>query len=57
MVTRLSRIPFAVALYLDEAYPDYPTLFSGEGEAMNRFIERWSRLDLHGGLGRAVTAA
>ncbi|MEO5758244.1 MAG: glutathione S-transferase family protein [Mesorhizobium sp.] len=39
---------FAVALYLDEAYPDRPTLFGGEGgKAMARFIERWSQLTLH----------
>ncbi|MDX8460758.1 glutathione S-transferase family protein [Mesorhizobium humile] len=39
---------FAIALYLDEAYPDRPTLFSGEGgKAMARFIERWSQLTIH----------
>ncbi len=39
---------FAIALYLDEAYPDRPTLFSGAGgKAMARFIERWSQLTIH----------
>ena len=39
---------FAIALYLDEAYPDRPTLFGGEGgKAMARFIERWSQLTVH----------
>jgi glutathione S-transferase len=39
---------FAIALYLDEAYPELPTLFSGEGgKAMARFIERWSQLTIH----------
>ncbi|TPI43232.1 glutathione S-transferase family protein [Mesorhizobium sp. B2-9-1] len=39
---------FAIALYLDEAYPERPTLFSGEGgKAMARFIERWSQLTIH----------
>ncbi|MBN9218742.1 MAG: glutathione S-transferase family protein [Mesorhizobium sp.] len=39
---------FAIALYLDEAYPDRPTLFGGEGgKAMARFIERWSQLTIH----------
>ncbi|MDF3153089.1 glutathione S-transferase family protein [Mesorhizobium sp. XAP10] len=39
---------FAIALYLDEAYPDRPTLFGGEGgEAMARFIERWSQVTIH----------
>src|SRR5262245_16396225 len=39
---------FAIALYLEEAYPDRPTLFGGEGgKAMARFIERWSQTILH----------
>jgi glutathione S-transferase len=39
---------FAIALYLDEAYPDRPTLFAGEGgKAMARFVERWSQTILH----------
>ncbi len=43
---------FAIALYLDEAYPDRPTLFGGEGgKAEARFIERWSQTQLHPFLG------
>jgi glutathione S-transferase len=39
---------FAIALYLDEAYPGRPTLFGGEGgKAMARFIERWSQFTIH----------
>jgi glutathione S-transferase len=39
---------FAIALYLDEAYPERPTLFGGEGgKAMARFVERWSQLTIH----------
>ncbi|WP_296736263.1 glutathione S-transferase family protein [Mesorhizobium sp.] len=39
---------FAIALYLDETYPDRPTLFGGEGgKATARFIERWSQLTIH----------
>ncbi|MCV3210269.1 glutathione S-transferase family protein [Mesorhizobium sp. YC-39] len=39
---------FAIALYLDEAYPERPTLFAGDGgKAMARFIERWSQLTIH----------
>jgi glutathione S-transferase len=39
---------FAIALYLDEAYPDRPTLFGGDGgKAMARFVERWSQLTIH----------
>jgi glutathione S-transferase len=46
---------FAIALYLEEAYPDRPTLFGGEGgKAMARFIERWSQLTIHSYLGSAA---
>lgn len=46
---------FAIALYLERAYPDRPSLFGGEGgEAMARFIERWSQLTLHPYLGVAA---
>jgi glutathione S-transferase len=39
---------FAIALYLEDAYPERPTLFSGDGgKAMARFIERWSQLTIH----------
>lgn len=46
---------FAIALYLDEAYPDRPTLFGGDGgEALARFVERWSQVTLHTYLGAAA---
>lgn len=39
---------FTIALYLEDAYPDRPTLFGGEGgKAMARFVERWSQTILH----------
>lgn len=39
---------FAIALYLEEAYPEQPSLFEGPGGmAHARFIERWSQLTLH----------
>ncbi|TIM16625.1 MAG: glutathione S-transferase family protein [Mesorhizobium sp.] len=39
---------FAIAPYLDEAYPERPTLFCGDGgKAMARFVERWSQLTIH----------
>lgn len=39
---------FTIALYLDDAYPERPSLFGGEGgKAMARFIERWSQLTIH----------
>lgn len=46
---------FAIALYLEETYPDRPTLFGGEGgKAMARFVERWSQTQLHPFLGSAA---
>ena len=46
---------FDIALHLDEAYPDRPTLFGGEGgKTMARFIERWSQLTVHPFLGAAA---
>lgn len=46
---------FAIALYLDDAYPDRPTLFGGEGgKALARFVERWSQLTVHPYLGAAA---
>lgn len=49
---------FAIALYLEQAYPDRPTLFGGKGgEAHARFIERWSQLTIHPYLGVAALTA
>ena len=46
---------FDIALYLDDAYPERPTLFCGDGgKAMARFIERWSQLTIHPYLGAAA---
>jgi glutathione S-transferase len=46
---------FAIAQYLEQKYPDRPTLFGGEGGvAMARFIERWSQLTVHPYLGAAA---
>ncbi|AMM84675.1 glutathione S-transferase family protein [Martelella sp. AD-3] len=39
---------FAIAIYLEQTYPDRPSLFSGEGGlAMARFVEAWSQATLH----------
>lgn len=39
---------FAIALYLEDRYPDRPSLFKGEGgRAMARFVEGWSQMTLH----------
>ena len=45
---RLVRDSFEIALYLDEAYPDLPTLFGGEGgKALSRFVESFSQMIIH----------
>ena len=52
---RLITDSFAIALYLDEAYPASPSLFGGEGgRAMARFVERWTNLTVHAYVGQAV---
>lgn len=52
---RIVADSFAIALYLEDAYPERPTLFGGEGgKAMARFIERWSQLTVHPYLGSAA---
>ncbi|WP_085025105.1 glutathione S-transferase family protein [Ensifer aridi] len=39
---------FDIAVYLEGAYPERPTLFAGEGgKAMARFVEGWSQMTLH----------
>lgn len=39
---------FAIAEYLDAAYPDRPTLFGGEGgRALSRFVESWTQRTIH----------
>ncbi len=44
----LIRDSFDIALYLDERYPDRPTLFGGEGgKALSRFVERFSQTIVH----------
>lgn len=49
---------FAIALYLEEAYPERPTLFGGRGgEALARFVERWTQTTVHPYLGVTALAA
>ena len=39
---------FAIALYLEEAYPDRPSLFGGEGgKALSRMVEGYSQMVIH----------
>jgi glutathione S-transferase len=50
---RLVRDSFDIALYLEEAYPDRPTLFGGEGgKALSRFVEGVSQTLVHPVLSR-----
>ncbi len=42
---------FMIAAYLEETYPDKPSLFGGDGgQAMARFVESWSQSTLHAAL-------
>jgi glutathione S-transferase len=44
----LIRDSFEIALYLEDRYPDRPTLFGGEGgKALSRFVERFSQTIVH----------
>ncbi|WP_275790199.1 glutathione S-transferase family protein [Pararhizobium gei] len=51
----LVKDSFDIALYLEHAYPDRPSLFGGKGgEAMARFVESWSQTTLHTTLMRII---
>ncbi|HYZ34137.1 MAG TPA: glutathione S-transferase family protein [Crenalkalicoccus sp.] len=46
-----------IAEYLEEAYPDRPSLFGGEGgRQAARFIGAWTEATLHAGVSRLVLA-
>lgn len=52
---RLVVDSFAIAEYLDETYPDRPSLFGGEGgRAACRFIEAWSQTQIHTSITRII---
>lgn len=54
---RLVRDSFDIAVYLEETYPDRPSLFGGAGGlAAARFIETWSRVVVHMGLTGLIVA-
>src|SRR5579884_4031061 len=45
----------AIADYLEQAYPDRPSLFGGEtGRALTRFVQNWTETVVHIGLIRLV---
>lgn len=44
---------FAIAEYLEETYPEQPSLFGGEGgRALCRFVEAWSQNVIHAAISR-----
>ncbi|MEX6505528.1 glutathione S-transferase family protein [Jiella sp. M17.18] len=48
---RMVADSFLIAEYLEEAYPDAPTLFGGEGgRRLARFVEAWSTATIHAAL-------
>ena len=52
---RLIPDSFAIALHLEETYPDRPSLFGGEGgKATARFIESWTQTVLQAALIRII---
>jgi glutathione S-transferase len=45
---RLVSDSFDIALYLEEAYPEWPSLFNGEGgKALSRMVEGYSQMIIH----------
>jgi glutathione S-transferase len=45
---KLVRESFDIALYLEDTYPDRPSLFGGEGgKAEARFVEAWALTQIH----------
>ncbi len=53
----LIRESFDIALHLERVYPDRPSLFGGPGgEAMARFVERWTQFILQAALLKMIVA-
>ncbi len=53
----LIRESFDIALHLERKYPDRPTLFGGPGgEAIARFVERWTQFVVQAALLRLIVA-
>jgi glutathione S-transferase len=52
---KLVRDSFDIAIYLEETYPERPSLFRGKGgEAHARFVESWSLNEVHPALTRLI---
>jgi glutathione S-transferase len=48
---------WAIALHLEEAYPDRPSLFGGPAAiAVTRFLNNWADTTLHGGMIRLIVS-
>lgn len=53
----LVRDSFHIALYLEDAFPERPTLFGGEGgKTLSRFVERFSQSVIHPAVTRIAVA-
>ena len=54
---KLVRDSFDIALYLEETYPERPSLFRGKGgESHARFVEAWALSSLHPLLTRLIVS-
>ncbi|HEX2726026.1 MAG TPA: glutathione S-transferase family protein, partial [Beijerinckiaceae bacterium] len=47
---------WAIALYLDETYPDRPSLFGGAAVGATRFVNAWADTTLNGGISRLIVS-
>jgi glutathione S-transferase len=48
---------WAIAVYLEETYPDRPSLFGGQGgRAVTRFVNGWADMILNPGVARLIMA-
>lgn len=45
---------WAIAEYLEDTYPDRPSLFGGGARAVTRFIANWADTVLHAGIARLI---
>jgi glutathione S-transferase len=53
---RLVRDSFDIALYLEDTYPDRPSLFGGEGgKALSRMVEGYVQTIVQAGMRRIIT--
>lgn len=54
---RIVRDSFDIAVYLEEAYPDRPSLFGGPGgQGAAHFVQNWCRVSVQPGLSQLIVA-